>query len=162
MTTANAPGAESVHATCVACDGRGVLLTGRSGSGKSDLALRLIMDGFGGSFRLVADDLVRIEARENQPIALAPPRLAGLIEVRGMGLVHVPYVEMAPLVLAVALRPWSEIERYPGSARKRMTIAGLSVPLIDIDATTPSAVARVRLALDVQSNPDRLFDDGKP
>jgi serine kinase of HPr protein (carbohydrate metabolism regulator) len=140
----------------------GILLTGSSGSGKSDLALRLILDGFGQPFRLVADDLVRIEAREKQPIALAPARLAGLIEVRGMGLVRVPHVEMAPLVLAVALRPWSEIERYPGSARQRMTIAGLSVPLIDIDATSPSAVARVRLALDVQANPDRLFDDSRP
>jgi serine kinase of HPr protein (carbohydrate metabolism regulator) len=162
VTTADDPVAEAVHATCVACAGQGVILTGPSGSGKSDLALRLISDVSGDPFRLVADDLVRIEPRENRPIALAPPRLAGLIEVRGMGFVHVPSVDSAPVVLAVALRPWSEIERYPGSARKRMTIAGLSVPLIEIDATSPSAVARVRLALDVQKHPERLFDDGKP
>jgi serine kinase of HPr protein (carbohydrate metabolism regulator) len=108
-------------------------------------------------FRLVADDVVQVEIDRDLPKALAPARHAGLIEVRGMGIVRVPHVASASIVLAVALLPWKQIERYPPPRRKEMIIAGLSVPLIDIDATSPSAALRVGLALALQDEPGRLY-----
>lgn len=95
-----------VHASCVAQGGHGLLLLGPSGSGKSDLALRLI----GRGFLLVADDQVVIEAGRASP----PAALAGLLEVRGVGLLRFPYEAGIRLALALALgeRP----ERLPAAA----------------------------------------------
>jgi HPr kinase/phosphorylase len=155
--TGSAGRADTLHATCVARGARGIVITGPSGSGKSDLALQLILGPHSPGFVLVADDLVRIEAEDGIPKALAPARHAGLIEVRGTGLVTVPHVGSASIVLAVALRPWKDIERYPQSRRKEMIIAGLSVPLIEIDASSPSAAIRVGLALALIDEPGRLY-----
>jgi len=123
-----------VHASCIARDDAGVLLLGPPGSGKSDLALRLIDRGF----LLVADDRVEIE----RGIARPPEPLAGLLEVRGLGLIRVPYRSSAILRLAVDLnlRP----DRLPLPARQ----AGLDLPLITLDPAAASAPARVSLALD--------------
>ena len=73
---------QQVHGTCIAIDGAGVLLRGPSGCGKSDLALRLI----DGGAVLVADDRVSLEARAGDLVASAPDALAGLLEVRGVGI----------------------------------------------------------------------------
>lgn len=148
--------ADSLHGTCVAQGGQGVLITGPSGSGKSDLALRLVLGSAHPSFALVADDHVLVDQGPGVPKALAPSRHAGLIEVRGIGLVRVPHVASAPIVLAVCLRPWKEIERYPQSRRSEMSIAGFAVPQIEIDAMSPSAAVRVRLALALLGDPSRL------
>jgi len=150
-------GFEGLQATCVAQAGRGVVLTGPSGSGKSDLALRLILARHPSPFVLVADDHVRVERDANAPKALAPGHHAGLIEVRGMGLVRVPHAGSAAIVLAVALRPWKDIERYPEPQRKQMVIAGFPVPLLEIDASSSSAAARVSLALELLDDPSRLY-----
>ena len=77
-----------VHATCVAVAGKGVLITGPSGSGKSGLALQLI--AFGG--QLVADDRTVLVARDGHLIASAPPAIAGMIEARGVGILPVPHL----------------------------------------------------------------------
>src|SRR5919205_3670266 len=82
-----------VHGTCVARSGAGVLLLGPAGAGKSDLALRLLSRGFD----LVADDQVVIE----DGVACPPPPLAGLMEVRGVGIVRLAYVAAARLALGV-------------------------------------------------------------
>ena len=84
-----------MHATCVARDGEGVLLLGPSGAGKSDLALRLL----GRGFALVADDQVDII----DGMARAPERLAGLLEVRGLGIVRLPYLSQAKLKVVITL-----------------------------------------------------------
>lgn len=122
-----------VHGTCVARDAAGVLLLGASGTGKSDLALRLLARGFD----LVADDQVLIAAG----IARPPPTLAGLLEVRGLGIVRVPNVAAARLRLAVEL---GEPERLPAPSRHD----ALALPTVRIRAESASAVDRVALALD--------------
>ncbi|MCX7380321.1 MAG: HPr kinase/phosphatase C-terminal domain-containing protein [Alphaproteobacteria bacterium] len=123
-----------IHASCVARSGRGVLLLGPPGAGKSDLALRLIDRGF----VLVADDRVEIDGL----VATAPVGLAGLIEVRGLGILRLPSIARAVLALAVQLR--EEMPRMPDPAR----LATPDLPLIVLDPRGASAALRVALALD--------------
>ena len=122
-----------IHASCAAREGQGVLLLGPSGSGKSDLLLRLLDHGFA----LVADDRVDLEGG----LASAPPRIAGLLEVRGIGLVQWPHLPSAPVMLAIELGTGG---RMPARGRYEL----LSCPLVQIDPAAASAVQRVSLALD--------------
>lgn len=131
----------TLHASCVSLDGTGILLMGPSGSGKSDLALRLIDKGA----RLVADDLTTLVIKSGRLIAGAPERLAGRLEVRGIGIVTVPAVAHAPLELVVRLMPDAEIERLPEAEHEEFL--GLSVRAVQIDPFTASAVAKVQVAL---------------
>ena len=127
-----------LHASCALRDaGAGpeaVLLLGPSGSGKSDLLLRLLRTGF----RLVADDQVLVE----HGIARAPAALAGLLEVHGLGIFRLPYVTSAPLRLAVQLG--TAAARLPEPALHPV----LNLPLINLDPALASAPDRVILALD--------------
>jgi len=111
---ATGPARETRHATTVAIDGAGVMLTGPSGSGKSGLALGLMALGA----ELVADDRTTIELREGWPWALAPERLAGVIEARGVGLIRVPFCPSAPLRLVVDMGE-AEGARLPEPAVER-------------------------------------------
>jgi serine kinase of HPr protein (carbohydrate metabolism regulator) len=129
-----------VHGTCVAIGERGILLRGGSGAGKSDLALRLIDRGG----RLVADDQVELTPRAGVLHATAPESIRGLLEVRGLGLVEVPYADACALVLVVDLVDGDEIERLP--AENRAEIAGVAVPAIRVDPRQASAEVKVRLA----------------
>lgn len=133
--------AETVHSTTVASDGRAVLITGPSGSGKSDLALRLLDRGFA----LVSDDQTIVRRDGNRLLATAPATTAGKLEVRGLGIVEVEVASDAPVALVIELR--SDIQRMPDDNRERL-ILGVGVPLISIDATTASAPSKVALALD--------------
>jgi serine kinase of HPr protein (carbohydrate metabolism regulator) len=130
-----------VHATCVAIDGIGVLLRGPSGSGKSDLALRLIDEGA----RLVADDQVEVVRAGATLTARAPHRIAGRIEVRGIGIVAIGARRSVKLGLAVDLVPRARIERMP--AARRCTVVGVKLPLIKLDPFDASAPAKLRLAV---------------
>lgn len=130
-----------VHATSVAIEGAGLLLLGPSGSGKSDLALRLIDRGA----VLVADDQVDLSLLDGQAFAQPPSAIRGLIEARGIGLLRLPYLERAPLVLAVQLVPGGSIERMPEPALWRE--AGISLPLVALDPFESSTPAKLRLAL---------------
>jgi len=132
---------ETVHASTVATGGRAVLLGGPSGSGKSDLALRLIDRGF----TLVSDDQTIVRREGDRLIAKAPPTIAGKLEVRGLGIVEMETVTDVPIALFVELT--SDIERLPDENRER-SILGVELPLISIDAKTASAPSKVALALD--------------
>lgn len=123
-----------IHASCVARDDAGVLLLGPPGCGKSDLVLRLLDRGFA----LVADDRVEIA----DGIARPAPGLAGLLEVRGLGIVALPHVASARLVLAVDLA--GKPDRLPEPATEKR----LGLPMIAVDPAAPTAAARVALALD--------------
>jgi serine kinase of HPr protein (carbohydrate metabolism regulator) len=143
MTPTRGPrlSAETVHASTVALDGRAVLITGRSGSGKSDLALRMLDRGF----TLVSDDQTIVKKDGSRLIASAPPTIAGKLEIRGIGIVEMQRSENVPVALIVELT--SEIQRMPDDSRER-PILGVGVPLITIDAMTASAPSKVAIALD--------------
>jgi serine kinase of HPr protein (carbohydrate metabolism regulator) len=133
--------AETLHASTVALDGRAVLITGPSGSGKSDLALRLLDRGF----VLVSDDQTIVKKDGARLLATAPPTIAGKLEVRGIGIVDMERADDAPVALIVELT--SDIQRLPDDSRER-PILGVRVPLVTIDAMTASAPSKVALALD--------------
>ena len=138
-----------VHASCVAVDGGGVLLLGPSGSGKSDLALRLI----DGGAVLVADDQVEIRAAGGRLEAAPPDALAGRIEVRGLGILALPWRASAPLVLAAELLVGGRPERLPEPARRRFE--GIDLPLVRLAPFDASAAARLRLAARAAAEPSR-------
>ncbi|ARJ66271.1 serine/threonine protein kinase [Magnetospirillum sp. ME-1] len=130
-----------VHGTCVAIAGRGVLLRGPSGSGKSDLALRLI----DGGALLVADDQTRLERDGGTLLASPPATIAGMIEARGLGLVRLPHLARVPLVLLIDLVRPSEVERLPEA--NTLELLGLPVRHLRLAPFEASAAAKVRLAM---------------
>jgi len=132
---------ETLHASTVAIDGRAVLITGPSGSGKSDLALRLLDRGFA----LVSDDQTIIKKSGTRLTASAPPTIRGKLEIRGVGIVTMDQVDDQPVALVVELR--SDIQRLPDDSRER-PLMGIPIPLISVDAMTASAASKVALALD--------------
>lgn len=145
---------ELVHATCVALPSRGrgsrgqawqgVLLRGPSGIGKSDLALRLIERGG----RLVADDQTTLTRRGRRIVATSPATIAGLLEVRGVGIVRLGRVQVmaqASIALLVDLVPPKRIERLPEPARE--DLLGLDLPVLALTPFESSAPAKLRLAL---------------
>ena len=130
-----------VHATAIAIEGRALLLRGAAGSGKSDLALRLIDAGA----RLVADDQSELHRRGEEIIVRAPATIAGLLEVRGIGIFRLDALAEAPVALLVDLLPAENVERLP--ARQTATILGIALPLIAVTPFEASAAAKLRLAL---------------
>jgi serine kinase of HPr protein (carbohydrate metabolism regulator) len=132
---------ETVHASSVAIDGRAVLIMGPSGSGKSDLALRLLDRGF----TLVSDDQTVVRRDGDQLVVSAPPQIAGKLEIRGIGIVEMETVSDVPVALVVELT--GDIQRLPDEDRQR-PLLGVPLPLISIDAKTASAPPKVALALD--------------
>jgi HPr kinase/phosphorylase len=123
-----------LHASCACLGNDAVLLLGPSGSGKSDLVLRLIDQGFD----LVADDQVEVQ----DGLAWPPPALAGLLEIRGLGIFRFPYHASVPLRLAVDLG--QQAERLP----RPETWGTHALPLIHLNPAAASAPTRVKLALD--------------
>jgi HPr kinase/phosphorylase len=118
-----------LHASCVDLSGTGVVLVGPSGSGKSDLALRLI----DGGARLIADDLVVIERTGDQLTARSPEAIAGLIEVRGLGIRRLPHEPVAAVGLVVDLG-LPHADRMPQDASLTADIAGVTLPRLAVAA----------------------------
>lgn len=154
-TAAEAAPPSLVHATALALRGSGasrraeagVLLRGPSGAGKSDLAFRLIDAGWA---RLVADDCTLLEETAAGLRLFAPDRLAGRIELRGLGIVELaPHerAEAALLALIVDLVPRESVERLPEPAPERLF--GRPVPRLSLHAFDASTPAKVRRALDL-------------
>lgn len=140
-----------VHAGCVALRlggrWRGVLLTGASGSGKSDLALRLLDRGW----RLVADDRCVLWRSGDALFARTPDTLAGLMEVRGVGLVAEPTLRFAEVVLASACD--EPPDRLPDPTT--VALAGADLPALALralEASAPEKLARALFAA-VQRDP---------
>jgi len=134
----------NIHASCIAVGKQGVLLLGDSGAGKSDLALRLIDDGA----MLVSDDRTELYVSRGMLHARAPKSIAGLLEVRGLGIVALPFAKSAPLGLAVKLG--AQPKRLPDPAYYTPPTplkVAKPLPFIMLDGSLPGAPARIRLAL---------------
>jgi serine kinase of HPr protein (carbohydrate metabolism regulator) len=136
---------QTVHATTVALAGRAVLLRGAPGSGKSDLALRLVEEGAA----LVSDDQTRLSRRGAELWAAAPAPLKDMIEVRGIGIVRINALDEAPVALLIDLVGEAEMERLPEPQRE--SLLGVLLPRLKLNAAAASAPAKVRLALRLAS-----------
>ena len=130
-----------LHATSVDWRGRGVLLTGPSGSGKSDIALRLV--GLGAT--LVADDQVLVWASGGALYAKSPETIAGLMEVRAVGITHMPFRRFSRICLIAELNLESEVERLP--LGQTTEIEGISVERLILPGLDPSTPLKVMAAL---------------
>ncbi|MEQ1549966.1 aldolase [Sphingorhabdus sp.] len=146
-----------VHATAVAIDGQGILLVGASGSGKSDLALRLIDRGA----VLVCDDYCDILDGSDGPEIHATPSISGKIEVRGVGICSIDYIPSTPLSMVLQLD--RAPDRLPASDG-RIELAGWSVPyarLAPFEMSAPlKAEMLFRRMVDAGQHPVRLETSG--
>ena len=134
------------QASCVAIGGRAVLIEGEPGSGKSSLALSLIDRGAA----LVGDDGVLLEDRGARLWALPPPNIAGLLEIRNVGIVNVPSTA-APVALIVRLD--SDAPRYIEAA-EQVSICGHSLPLVRVWPQSPVLALRAEHALNLYGLPE--------
>ena len=129
-----------IHSTSVVIDDNGVLILGDSGSGKSDLALRLIDNGA----TLISDDISICRKNSNNIYLYCPPEIKGLLEVREIGIITVPFVERIKLRLVVNLKS-NNNERFPKDSTYR--ILGIKIPIINIEGKNSSAVAKIKVKL---------------
>lgn len=136
---------ETTHGTVVSLAGAGILLRGPSGSGKSDLALRLI----DGGAVLVADDRVLLSRAEGDLIAAVPETIEGKLEVRGLGIVRMPVAGPTPVRLVADLMPPGAVERLPKAAET--VLLGVVLPVLALTPFEASAPAKLRLALRLAS-----------
>lgn len=113
----------TLHATCVDIHGRGLLITGPSGAGKSSLALALMAHGA----RLVADDQVTLSTRDTALVATCPPPLRGMIEARGLGLLHADAIPETVVTVAVDLSRTEDTRLPP---LRDVTYLGRTVALV--------------------------------
>ena len=130
---------DTIHASCVAIRGRAVLLAGRSGVGKSDLALRLIDRGA----TLVSDDYTHVLRRGHRLYATPPANIAGKIEVRGVGIVAMPHVSDVEVALLIDLE--APVARMPEPTSRRL--AGVDVPTAALVSIEASALLKIDLLL---------------
>lgn len=139
---------QRIHASCVAIEGRALLLMGPSGAGKSDLALRLIDRGA----HLVSDDYTELALSAHGKLIASPPEpIAGMIEVRGLGIIPLPHISHVPVALVVELT--DEIERLPLTPLTA-EVAGRVLPVMKVAPFEASAPIKVELML-------RQLGDGK-
>ncbi len=133
----------TVHATCVALEGKGVLLRGPSGVGKSDLALRLIEGGG----TLVGDDQIILTKRDKNIFASAPASLAGLMEVRGVGICIFEFLACCELALIVDVNTGCTPERMPDLKNQGSKVLGTDIPNFELDPFHASASAKINAML---------------
>jgi HPr kinase/phosphorylase len=139
------PARLQIHASCVALAGAGVLLRGAPGSGKSDLALRLV----DGGALLVADDLCEIRREGERLLADLPaavdPSFRGRIALRGIGFLTLPYAGATPLSLIADLAPRAVPGAVDHDSLGEAVYLGIALLRIVLDPFQASAAARLRL-----------------
>jgi HPr kinase/phosphorylase len=158
MTNGNGP---SVHASAVLVGNRAVLIRGPSGSGKSRLAFDLILAGRSGqipSAVLVGDDRVHLEANQGQIMVRPAPELAGLIEIRGLGIRRCGFAGKAVVGLVVDLAA-ADGERLPAPEALLTRIHGVQLPRIPVEASY-AALPLVVAALTTTASSDGAHSAG--
>lgn len=143
------------HATAVIWGGAGVLLLGESGSGKSTLAAALIARGA----RLIADDQVLLQAERGQLLAAPPAALAGVLELPGLGLMHLPYEANIPLHLAVMCQTLPP-ERLP--PQETVTFLDISLPQVTLNPALPHSAERLILWVEAVQEGRVLSQEWRP
>jgi hypothetical protein len=143
LTTAQA---DRVHATCLIFGEAGLLVRGRSGSGKTSLAREIIASAqsLGTFARLVADDRVSLANRNGRLVASAPDSIAGRMEIFGFGIVAVPHEESAVIRLVVDLEP--ALPRWPPAGSDTVELCGVTLPRL---VTGPGTAALILLLRDL-------------
>ena len=136
----------NIYASCVAFGDDGILILGESGSGKSDLALRLINDGA----KLVADDRCEVFNQDQILIAKAPETIKGLIEARGIGIIKLDYQEQAKIKLVIRLSSQDKIPRLPEIGTSK--ICDIDIKEFLLYPFEASAATKVKYALNVINN----------
>lgn len=129
------------HASCVEFNGKGILIIGESGSGKSDLTLRLIDAGG----ILIGDDYVELDIKNNEIVVKPAPNIEGMIEVRGIGLIEMVFKEECVLNLALELTDRKQIERLPEVVY--FEYEGVRIPQYKFDPFALSAIPKIKLLL---------------
>jgi serine kinase of HPr protein (carbohydrate metabolism regulator) len=142
-----APAAQTVHASAVAIGATGVLIRGESGSGKSSLALGLIMADRK-HCRLVADDRVVLAAKDGRLFASTPPEIAGLLEVRGQGLLPFPHLPSAAVGLVVDIVAPRVAPRMPEPSESEAELCGVTVRRLLLPIGIADGPIRVMLAFE--------------
>ena len=143
-------GPDTHHGTAIAVSGRAALIVGPSGAGKSDLALRCLAVAptalIPAAAQLVGDDRVIVSLAGGRLRVAAPEPIRGKLEVRGLGIVKVPYVESADLAMVVELVAPGAVERLPDPLPTHRFM-GVSVPLLRLAPFEAAAPVKVLLAL---------------
>ena len=138
-----------IYASCVELMGMGLLICGKSGTGKSDLCLRLIDLGA----RLVADDQTQIENIDGKLTASCPAPLRGLLEIRGIGIVHMPFIPQTEIHLKLDLQTQEKIDRMP--VPETEVINGLEIPVFRLNAFEVSAALKVKTYIQILNEQKR-------
>lgn len=136
----------TIHASAVQIAGQGVLVRGPSGSGKSSLLLALLLADRTAN-RLVADDRVVLTTASGRLVAAPPPALAGLIEVRGQGILRHDHVPSAEIALVVDLEPAAECPRMPEVEEAFVEVAGVRIRRIRLPIGQADGWMRVMAAV---------------
>ena len=138
---------KNYHATALQWTGKGILLRGASGSGKSSIALRLLDAAANAGLPafLVGDDRIGLSSQPDGVYAHAPEKLRGLIELRGLGIIAVETIAHTRLDLVVDLVPKAEFERYPHEGANTTLIEDTAVPRIAIVERNPDAAMIIRM-----------------
>jgi serine kinase of HPr protein (carbohydrate metabolism regulator) len=136
---------QSVHGNCLIVGTCGVLIRGKAGSGKSQLTDTMLSGACakGNLGVLVADDRVVLTAEENRVIATVPDSIAGMMEVRGFGLIETRYAPRAKLHLVVDLLPQEKIERLPDDAVSHERFEGVLLPVVCCPENSMDVTLRV-------------------
>jgi HPr kinase/phosphorylase len=143
------PAGQLVYGTCVALGRVAAILQGPSGSGKSDLALRFVMQTPPPlEATLVADDQVLVRREGGLLLARPPATIAGKIEVRGLGIMSVPHLAEAELRLIVPLCDPDDVPRLPRLGEETADIHGIALPVLRLAPFEASAPLKLRLALE--------------
>lgn len=148
----------NIHATCVEILGAGILILGKSGSGKSDLALRFIENK---GAKLVSDDRVDIKIEDGQILAQTPQVLQGLLEVRGVGIFSLDYTPQSVVHIAVELvLDRTEIERLP--QEQFYKLGTVEIPLLKLfpfeASATDKVVIKLKAVLDKLKKNHKIVD----
>ena len=136
--------AATIHASAVLVGPKAVLIRGPAGSGKSHLVWALLQSAAQGALpfaRLVADDRTHIEARAGRLLVRPAPALAGMLEIRGLGIRRLPYEPVAVVDLVVDLAA-PDAARYPDPEVGKTNVGGVFLPLLAV-APGASALAMV-------------------